>query len=415
MSKELYDIESLANQEQVAELWNEQGDLVVHLFGQNAGPSFKIESSAIASSRRLMRIAHGGTMSRDNSVSSQEPPSSARSFSTSSTGSPPLRPVGEDGKIHLYMPLGLSLTPGVDLKPEDLENIVAVRNLFAFLIGQILIGTPKQPTLFSVFNNIAGLLAHYEFTNNDGSTLGEVASANFLGYIEDLRLNDVRHSREKTLEAIILGERMKSWPLYNEGYVHAVGKWDDLMQMDSTIFSYISGVSRKRMEKSHMDLFIRLKDIRQRLNDFDFPSLFTGVAASTAFAKACDVKTWRSSWVSMRKFIMQFYKNRYGAWPPKASSKKNDFEESGLNRIVAQELYHDLCDLYDMLVDKSHLTTRSIDPAAHDEKLAEDPAMHYLRQLMSEFDRSSPPVRPPIPYDLCLRPDLGKVRRDFDA
>ena len=94
---------------------------------------------------------------------------------------------------------------------------------------------------------------------------------------------------------------------------------------------------------------------------------------------------------------MQFYKNRYGAWPPKASSKKNDFEESGLNRVVAQELYHDFCNLYDMLVDKSNLTTRSVDVAAHDEKLAEDPSLHFLRQLMSEFDRSSPPVKPPVP------------------
>ena len=313
------------------------------------------------------------------------------------------------------MPLGLSLAAGTELKPEDQENLVAVRNLFAFLIGQVLIGTPKQPSLFAVFNNIAGLLTHYEFTNMDGSSYGEVASANFLGYIEDLRLNDIRHSREKTLEAIILGERMKCWPLYNEGYVHGVGKWDEVMQMDSPIFSYITGVTRKRMEKSHMDLFNRVKNTRQYLDDFEFPSLFSGVAAGSSFGKVVDIKTWRNSWQMMKRFTLSFYKRKYGGWPPKARSKKNDFEESGLNRIVLQGLYHDFSDLYEMLVDKSSLTTRKADPGAYDEKHSDDPVLHNLRVLMSEFDRSTPPVKPPIPYDLCLRPDLSKVRRDFGS
>ena len=386
---------------------------MIHLFDRDAGPSFKIDGSVIAASRRLLNILNGGTLSRNSSLAS-EAHIPSRSHSLNSNGSPPIGALSEDGKTHLYMPLGLSITNGSALKPEDLENLVAVRNLFAFLVGQVLVGTPKQPTLFAVFNNIAGLLSHYDFTNMDGSSLGEVASANFLGYIEDLRLNDVRNSREKTLEAIILGERMKSWPLYNEGYVHGVGKWDDIMQMDSPIFSYIAGITRKRMEKSHMDLYIRLKDTRMRLDDFEFPSLFTGVAAGSAFAKVVDIKTWKTSWQMMKRFTLSFYKRRYGGWPPKARSKKNDFEESGLNRIVLQELYHDFSDLYDMLVDKSSLTTRKADPGAHDEKLADEPVMHNLRFLMSEFDRSSPPVRPPVPYDLPLRPDLMKVRRDFE-
>ena len=386
----------------------------MHLFDHSTGPSFKVDSSVIVASRRLLNILHGN-LSRNSSLAGEKSQAPSRSLSLNSNGSPPIGPVGEDGKTHLYMPLGLSLKPGAELKPEDLENLVAVRNLFAFLVGQVLIGTPKQPTLFAVFNNIAGLLTHYEFTNMDSSSFGEVASANFLGYIEDLQLNDIRHSREKTLEAIILGERMKCWPLYNEGYVHGVGKWDEIMQMDAPIFSYITGVSRKRMEKSHMDLFNRLKNTRARLDDFEFPSLFTGVAASNSFGKVVDIKTWRNSWQMMKRFTLTFYKRQYGGWPPKARSKKNDFEESGLNRIVLQDLYRDFSDLYDMLVDKSSLTTRKVDPGAYDEKYSDDPTMHNLRVLMSEFDRSSPPVRPPIPYDLCLRPDLSKVRRDWES
>ena len=315
--------------------------------------------------------------------------------------------------LHLYIPLGLSPSTTGEVSAEALENLVALRNLFAFLVGQVLVGTPKQPSLFSIFNNIAGLLRHYEFSNMDGSTLGEAASTSFLGYVEDLKLGDVRASREKTIEAIILGERMKCWPLYNEGYVHGVGKWDDIVQMNSPLFSYISGVTRKRMEKSSMDLFIRLKAMRMRLDDFDFPSLFAGIAASSASNKVIDFKGWKASFLGMRKHTMLVYKHRYGSWPPKARSKKNDFEESGLNRILMHELYQDFCDLYDMLVDRNSMTTRSID--AHDESLSSDPAIDYLRKLMSEFDRSTPPVRPPVPFDIPLVPNLIHARRDLES
>lgn len=316
--------------------------------------------------------------------------------------------------IHLYMPLGLKPGPARDQSPEDLENFVGVRNLFAFLTGQTIVGTPKQPMPFSIFNNIAGLLRHYEFTNLDSSTLGEIPTTNFLKYIEELGLDDIRTSREKTMEAIILGERMQSWKLYNEGYVHGVGKWDDLIEMRSPIFPFISNTTRKRMEKSSMDLTNRLKNMETRLQDFDFPSLFAGVANSNTNNRAVDFKAWKAAFLAMRRQTMTFYRYRYGAWPPKAKSKKNDFEESGLNRILLQEVYHDLSALYDMLVDRSALTSRSADPPAHDETLAADQHMHNLRRLLSEFDRSTPPVQPPIPYDLPHLPALLSTRRDFD-
>ena len=317
--------------------------------------------------------------------------------------------------LHLYIPLGFSPNTSGEVPAETLENLVALRNLFAFLVGQVLVGTPKLPTLFSIFNNIAGLLRHYEFSNMDGATLGEAATASFLGYVEDLNLGDVRASREKTIEAIILGERMKCWPLYNEGYVHGVGKWDDLVQMNSPQFSYISGITKKRMEKSSMDLFIRLKAMRLRLDDFDFPSLFAGVAASSASNKVVDFRGWKASFLAMRKHTILVYKHRYGAWPPKARSKKNDFEESGLNRILMHELYRDFCDLYDMIVDRKSMTTRSIDVTAHDESLSTEPAIDYLRKLMSEFDRSMPPVRPPVPFDIPMLPDITHTRRDLGS
>ena len=376
---------AVTNQVQVPELWDERGDLFVYLFNDR-NPSFKVDASIVSSSKGLAALL-------------QAPPR------------PPSPDLNDQVRtLSLADPLQLH----IPLPDTNLDTIVSIRNLFAFLVGQVLVGTARTPTLFAVFLDIADSLHRYGFANMDGSTLGEAATASFLGYIQDLRLDDVRGGRDKTIEALILAERMKCMrPLYNEAYVHGVGKWDEVRQ--APLFAQLSVATQKRMEKSAMDLAIRIQGVRTRLQNFDVPSLWAGVGNSTAFMKAVDAKAWRLAYAGMRRHTINFYKHRYGAWPPKASSKKNAFEESGLNRILLQELYRDFCDLYDMLVDRTSLTTRSIDGAAHDEVLDPVPSMHFLRSLLSEFDRSHPPVQPPVPYDIPQLPSLASLRRGFDA
>lgn len=318
-------------------------------------------------------------------------------------------------ELHLYISHPLELDGrGSELSLEDIDKLVAIRNLFSFLIKGFLLGTSKQPSFFSIFLNIAEQLRHYEFTNLDGSTFGEAPSANFVCYVKDLMLDDVRLSREKTIEALVLGERMKSWDLYNEGFAHGVGKWDSLVQVEHLFFSTISNITQTRMEKASRDLSTRVTSVCARLDDFEFPSLFAGVASSAAQSKVVDFKAWRASFGAMRKHTMALYKSLYGSWPPNAKSKKNDFEESGLNRLLLQEVYRDLSDVYDMLVDRTSFTTRTME-MSHNEVLSPDPQMNALRTLMGEYDRSSPPVQPPVPFDLPLIPDLSSTRRDFNG
>ena len=319
-------------------------------------------------------------------------------------------------EVHIYLSLRENTaTPDISLLLDDFERVIDVRNLFAFLVGQVLVGTTKRPSLFSIFLGVAESLQHYDFSNFDGSSFGEIPTLNFINYTEDLRLRDVRSSREKTIEAIVLGERMKSWGLYNEGFVHGVGKWDDIVSLQSPTLSLVSKATHSRMEKASMDLYIRLKSMRDRLEDFTFPSLFAGVAASSAEAKHADFRSWKTSFAAMRKHTMTVYKTRYGSWPPKAKSKKNDFEESGLNRLLLREVYQDFSDLYDMLVDRSSLTSRTTDMPSEHEVYSTDPRINVLRKLMNEFDCSSPPVQPPIPFDVPLLPDLASTRRDFQS
>ncbi|TKA80194.1 hypothetical protein B0A49_01958 [Cryomyces minteri] len=450
-----YNVSGLLGLERAPELWDDNGDTFVYLFPRTSGkgPSFRIDSSTYASSPALTRLAYGdiysspAPMASDRRQVSLE--SATHSLSLAVPTTPPMTPkrtvtgtsrtessIGSRSisdtfddvqrETHLYLPIALSTDTAGSLPAnsepnptyEDMETVVAVRNLFAFLVGQSLVATENRPSLFSIFMKVSSLLQMYEFSNLDGSTYGEAAATSFDNYVEELHLADVRFSRENTIEGIVLGEKMRSVLLYNEAFVHAVGKYDEILKIEHPKFKLISPVTRNRMERALMDLYTREKSVRNRLEDFDFPAIFSGIMNSKTADERKIVRfdQWKASFMTTRKYIMSFYKHRYGSWPPKASSKKNDLETSGLNRLVLRDVYHDFSDLYDLLVDRSNLTTRSADISGLNDNTSSDgknPTARAMRHVLSEYDRSSPPVQPPVPFDVPLLPSLATTRKDF--
>lgn len=350
------------------------------------------------------------------------PRSSARGGSNSSTTSSTSMRLVHDfqdedtEERHLYMPLELESdlsVPDSRLTSDDMELLILYRNFFAFLAGGALVATPRQSSLFSVFLGIGSILARFDFSNLDGSTFGEVVSSSFARYCDELRLADVRASREKTIEAIVLGEKMKAWSLYNEGFVHGAGKLSHIKTLNSPKYNQITAVTRNRLERAALDLDGRIRTTQIKLDDFEFPSMFAGIAnsAMAVEAKMIRFKAWKTGFNNLRKHAIAHYRQRYGAWPPKAKSKKNNFEESGLNRLLLREVYQDFTDLYDMLADRTQLTNRTIDMAAPDDNYdfndTNESITHAIRRVESEYDRSTPPVQPPIPFDTPLFPSLS--------
>ncbi|KAI4184097.1 MAG: hypothetical protein LQ348_004596 [Seirophora lacunosa] len=437
LEKPSYDLSPLMNFQRIPELWHESGDVLVYLHAREAyrGPSFRLDSSVITASRKLTSMAYGNINriqptstileNQIQSLSLQIPEHPSKPGSPVNGGSQGSRTISDSfddvlpQDVNLYLPLPLQAdlnSAHSSLSQDDIEQLIAVRNVFAFLTNQSLVATSKTSSVFGIFLKIADFLQRYEFSNLDGSTLGEEAATNFRGYSDLFRLADVRASREKTLEALILGERMRSLELYNEGFVHGVGKYDEIVKLKSPKYYMITDATAKRLERATLDLGLRLRTVRTRLQSFDFPSAFSGVANSTSSSesKAIRFKAWKASFLTMRRHVMTFYKERYGAWPPSAKSKKNEFEESGLNRILLQELYRDFSDLYDLLVNRTAFTTRSTDQVSSNDCNEEEVTAKAMRKVMDEYDRSSPPVQPPVPFDIPLLPSLDGTRRDFE-
>lgn len=325
---------------------------------------------------------------------------------------------------HMYMPIALSADAAAApkdarLSSSDIDMLVTYRNFFAFLIGQSLLATERHPDMFGVFLRISDILHHYGFSNVDGSTYGEVAASSFDSYVDELNLADIRQSREKTIEAIVLGERMRSISLFTEGFVHAAGKFDSLKELQSAKFDLISPKTATRLARAAMDLDNREAAINAKLKDFEFPAIFSGImnSAMADEGKIISFKKWRAAFMSTRSFIIDYYKSKYGSWLPKARSKKNDLTTSGLNRLVLLDIYHDFSSLYDLLVDRRNLTNRTADGFLYEDEGTDVESVVYraLRKVLSEYDRSTPPVQPPLPFDLPLYPTLKDIKANYPS
>ncbi|KAI4715760.1 hypothetical protein E4T48_08043 [Aureobasidium sp. EXF-10727] len=402
--RRLYDLGRLKNGEQLPELWDESADCAIYLFPRTSGkgPSFRLDSRLLASSKLLADLI----LPSETNIESN----------TTEPHTPPMTPkIGS--RCELFLPIALksdmvlSVPTGSQELSGDEETLVAARNLFAFLAGESLVATQRTPTIFSVFSKVSETLKQFGFSNLDGSTFGEVATSSFDKYVDELGLADVRSSHEKIIEGVVLGERMKNIKLYNESFTHAVGTHDELLKTESPTFRLISPISANRLGRAAMDLEKRTASLRHTLEDFDFPQLFSGFLNSKTAdeRKDVDFDSLRDSFLATRKFVVAFYKNRYGSWPPKAS-KKNELETNGLNRTVCRDLYQDFCAMYDLLADRSSLTNRTADGVLIDDRDADAPRVRALRAVLSEYDRSSPPVKPPIPYDLPMIPSLRQTR-----
>nr|CDP23162.1 Putative protein of unknown function [Podospora anserina S mat+] len=420
-----YNVAPLFTGDKVPELWNEQGNVLVYLHPKERGlgPSFRVHDYAFSSSlilnellvQEMMALAAMSSdfLGVDDAERRQQRPGLQSRNSGGGGG------LVADG--HLYLPLG----------NNEVDCLVAARNLFAFLTNQPLVGTPQQPTLFQALIQISEQLRQFQFTNYDGTSYGESVDASFDMLLDQFHIADVRHSREKTIEGLVLGEHMKSWNLYNEAFSHAVGKYESLLELKLPLYNSISAVTRERLERAHLSLANRQANVQGRLENFEYPSLFAGTASSTSNPdyRIVRFKEWRAAFSRMRTFVLGYYKDLFGSWPPKARSKKNHFTQSGLNRQCLKMLYSDLCALYDLLVDRQSITPRVIDQDYYgaDSKNAEGkedknkPSMELipacvsaLRQMLSEFEKSSPPVLPPIPFDIPKIPTMTAIYETYD-
>lgn len=450
------------------ELWDDGADVNVYLFPTGNKPSFKIPSRVIETSAMLMNIAFSQSptspttptsfaMPTSPTLTSPEPtipedavmnaPDEAMKRLDFNFDLPERRPSADlsaylsangfaQGDLmtkpnqapkegHLYFPVTRLMIPqNLQDAGSDTDRLLGARNLIAFLLHKPLIASMRFPSEMAVFQGIANHLRDVDFFDDRGGDFGYTVAGAFAFYCEIYNLQDVRGSFQKMLQAVILGEAMRSRELYREGFTHCVGAYGDKGIRAHKLFGMLSDATKQKIEREGLDLEHRQGSIKTRLQDFDFPHIFNGTAASkvTAESKTVRFTAWKSHFIAFRSFVLSYYKDLHGSWPPK-SGKRSGFHIPGLNRLVIKMLYGDLASLYDILVDREALTTRSLDVEdvkGEDDMTQGQLELLALRKIMSEHDRSSIPVTPPIPFDLPKLPtpatlDAGHPKRSAKA
>jgi hypothetical protein len=241
----------------------------------------------------------------------------------------------------------------------------------------------------------------------DDSSFGEIPSASFSSYAEELGLMDMRGDCTKTVEGLLLGEKMRSALLWNEAFPHGTGMYDSLERASPDKFKQLSPVAVQRLERAHMDLSKRLMRINDRLTDFDYTNIFSGIMNSKQAPESeyAGFDQWKSAFMTTRRWMLAYLKGKHGAWPPKAKNKKGTLSLPALNRRVLQGLGGDLALLYDLVVDRRHPSSRIV---SYGKNLPPHPdrRVEALRKVLHESDISSTPVSPVMPFDSPLLPRL---------
>ncbi|RDW89716.1 hypothetical protein BP6252_01748 [Coleophoma cylindrospora] len=325
------------------ELWDPNGDTLVY-FGHESQqprqqPSFRLSSHILegTESRFLVTLLREGAtddMSAFNIPSSPISSPSTRAampFARLQRGMP-TPPMSENGastydgqvsyEIYFQTPPHLS-------KSDSIRHQVTTRNVFAILYGASLVGM----NLFQALNDLHERLESWMPSDSENSTL-------IIDYIASRGIDDVRNDPATAASLLAWSESQgirweEGW---REAYIHCSGMYNRLELLPD--YRYITPISRALLERSSLEVQVRVQSSEDRFSEFDFNDMWPIMTSPPPPA--------RGSFERLRNFFVQHYQASYGSWPP--SIQPGD--DQWLSRGVAQRLQKDFGALYDYLVNR---------------------------------------------------------------
>lgn len=325
------------------ELWDPNGDTLVY-FGHESQqprqqPSFRLSSHILegTESRFLVTLLREGATDEMNAFSLPSSPISspgtrpAMPHSRLQRGMP-TPPMSErsvstyDGQvsyeIYFQSPPHLS-------KSDSIRHQVTTRNVFALLYGASLVGM----NLFQALNDLHERLEAW--MPSDAETTHQI-----IDYVVSRGIDDVRNDPATAAALLAWSEAQgvrweEGW---REAYIHCTGMYNKLETLPD--YRYITPISRALLERSSLEVQVRVQSSEDRLSDFDFNDMWPQMSSQSPPA--------RGSFERLRSFFVQHYQTFYESWPPRNQPQ----EDQWLTRGLAQKLQKDFGALYDYLVNR---------------------------------------------------------------
>ena len=226
-------------------------------------------------------------------------------------------------EIHFPAPDGASRT-------EILRHHITTRNFFALLLIKPLVGLTYYQALIDLHERLLMLMPKE-------SNCTDV----MIEFLMRSRLHNVSNDPAAAAGLLAYSEDDEvQWREgWREGFVHCSGMYTKLRELPE--FHDISHITRKLLERSHLELQARIQVTEDRLSTFNVddmwpPHTTQPLAAWTAFDH-------------FRRFVLQFYEKAYKTWPPRGI---HNSDGNWLTRTVVCHLQKDFGALYDYYVDR---------------------------------------------------------------
>lgn len=230
------------------------------------------------------------------------------------------------------------------------KHKLAIRNLFAILHEKSVAGPELIQALCEVQEVIdaftsQGAAKSPNFSRSSRSSHDSVGAPKkdiVTGYVTKMKLDDVRHNLRQAL-ALLRWTELPSvrWNAgYSEIFTHVVGMMTP-RTFQSSEFTRLSPTTRHHVQESFKALQMVTVEAEDKLKNFDFSQLWTlQMRGSYGTRKSFD---------HFKHFLVSFYRNRYGVWPPPAASSNGRW----LDKDLVEQLQTDFGALYDYLVDRN--------------------------------------------------------------
>jgi hypothetical protein len=290
------------------ELWQQDGDCLVHLYAQGRsqrGASFRTTCAEV-------ELAVGQAF-----LTTYLAPEAASYDESPSTSS-------KQADYDLYIAAPENVT-----REDAYSWHITTRNIFAYIANKPLVGSQLGRTLVAVLERIQ--LFCPDKTSSTRS---------FLSYLQTQGyLNFVNHPMY-ALASLNFAEHMEQKDLWIDAFSHCVGMND---QLDfSPEFNDISRTTKALITRSYLEMDLHLGRVSRALRTF--------LEEELAPAHLGLPKPARNHLDRFRSFMQSYYVNKLGYWPPRTGNL--------LDKSLLRSMKQDFQMLYDYLVDGESSSTQ---------------------------------------------------------
>ena len=277
--------------------------------------------------------------------------------------------------------------PDEGSKVNVLRHHVTTRNFFAMLLGKPLVGL----TLYQALIDLHQRLQLYMPLHTDCAQL-------LMDYLTSHHFNNVCNDPAAAAGLLCWSEDhdVQWWEGWREGFVHCCGMYTRLRLLPEC--KDISSVSLALLERSFLELQVRVRSAETKLLNFNFDDMWTG--------SEVQLHPSRAVFDQFSRFLQHYHEKSNKRWPP---PKAQETAETWLTRNLVARLHLDFGALYDHLVDRDVVWEKTRQPGKphldmirlSDEKDVEINKNHLcLASLFARYDQKHNYLQIPHPYPL---------------